>query len=73
MRESTFSVSQVTTDKIFIIDEDGVLSITNDAERVVSVLNHQYPGRRIIYRDTVGGWDELLHNNGTFTGFAPYQ
>lgn len=32
---------------------------------------HNYPGRRIIYQDSIGDWSELLHEGGRFTGFAP--
>jgi hypothetical protein len=27
----------------------------------------------IVYRDTEGRWDELLHTGIRFRGFAPYQ
>jgi hypothetical protein len=49
-------------------------SITNDAERVVTellatgqLLAHQ----RLLYRDTLGRWDELVHDGHRFTGFRP--
>lgn len=32
---------------------------------------HDYPNRRIIYQDSMGNWDELLHEGGRFTAFAP--
>lgn len=47
------------------------LSVTNDAENVVHDLQHDFPGYRVIYRDTDGRWDELLHARGRFLGFAP--
>lgn len=56
---------------VWIIDEDGPKSITNDAERVVADVNSNYRKYRIVYRDTEGRWDELLHNDGTFTDFRP--
>jgi hypothetical protein len=42
-----------------------------DEECVVAEVNALYPGFRIIYRDTEGQWDELLHEGGKFHGFAP--
>ena len=66
-------IDRVLPDRVFIIDCDGPMSVTNDAEAVVKFINDMYPGRRIIYCDTMGNWDELLHTNGTFNGFAPYR
>lgn len=50
------------------------MTITNDAEGVVAELwklgllkSHQ----RLFYYDSGGDLDELLHQDGTFTGFAP--
>jgi hypothetical protein len=59
--------------KVFIVDLDVGKSITNDAENVVEQVAKEYPGHRIIYRDTQGQWDELVHNDGEFVGFAPYH
>lgn len=50
----------------------GTMSVTNDAEAVVSYLHAKagLGGRRLIYRDTMDQWDELLHDgNGRFLGF----
>jgi len=69
-RRSTYSVRNASTEKVFIVDHDGPLSVTNDAEAVCAELNEEYPGRRIIYRDTDGNWDELVHENGRFIKFA---
>jgi hypothetical protein len=55
------------------VDNDVGMSVTNDAENVVADVLRQYPDHRIIYRDTMGQWDELVHFNGKFTGFAPYS
>ena len=73
---SSFSVARcVFTDNLlFIIDRDeGGMSVTNDAEAVCAHCHELYPGRRIIYRDTEGEWSELVHENGKFTGYAPYK
>jgi len=67
---SDWEVVKVTTDIVWIIDLDiGGKSVTNDAENVVKELNIKYPGRRIIYRDTMNRWDELVHENGLFVGW----
>jgi hypothetical protein len=74
MKRSNYSISRVTEDRVFIIDEnDGALSVTNDAENVVRELNGAYPGKRIIYRDSMLQWDELIHRDGEFVDFAPYR
>ena len=55
---------------VWITDDGGVRSVTNDAEGVVSHLHRRFPGYRIIYRDSEGKWDELVHDNkGAFTGY----
>jgi hypothetical protein len=70
---STFTITSVTDDTVFLVDQDEGMSVTNDAEQVVEYVNNLHPGKRIIYRDTEGRWDELLHDNGVFLDFAPYQ
>ncbi|RPH66512.1 MAG: hypothetical protein EHM78_23410 [Myxococcaceae bacterium] len=50
----------------------GGRSITNDPERVVTELlaaQQLLPHQRLLYRDTLGRWDELAHNGRRFTGF----
>lgn len=47
------------------------MSVTNDAEAVCAALHLQYPNHRIIYCDTEGKWDELVHNAGVFKSFLP--
>ena len=57
---------------VWIVDEcaEGRLSVTNDAEAVCHELHARFPNHRIIYRDTEGKWDELLHRSGVFVGFT---
>ena len=47
-------------------------TITNDAEAVIADLA-RWPGlldgKRVIYRDTVGRWDELVVRDRQFAGF----
>lgn len=63
-----------TNDKVvFILDMDkGNMSITNDAENVVKELYKHYPKHRYVYRDSMSQWDELLHTEARFDGFAPW-
>lgn len=68
-----YSVVEVSAFIVAIRDDDqpGRLSVTNDAEAVVEELATKYPlaGRKIIYRDSMGLWDELQHDGARFTGF----
>jgi hypothetical protein len=58
-------------------DEEGARSVTNDAEQVVAELHALGllpPGRRLIYRDSTGAWDEMVvREGGLFVGFAPLR
>jgi hypothetical protein len=57
---------------VLIEDLNGPMSVTNDAEAVVQdILLRGYLRSRILYRDSAGQWDELLHNGIEFTGFGP--
>lgn len=68
-----YSIVRVDEDRIFIIDLDlGHISVTNDAEYVVGILQAQYPGKRIIYRDSMGYWDEITGNRWA-AGFQSYK
>lgn len=78
MMRASYTVDRVTSNSVlgkmvFIVDNDVGVTITNDAENVVKDVLAKYPNHRIIYRDTDSNWDELLHWNGAFTGFSPYQ
>lgn len=61
--------------KVWISDESEghpyAMSVTNDAERVVADVHGRCPDYRIFYRDTMGLWDELLHEHGKFYGYTP--
>lgn len=71
---ANFDIVRIMGDRIFIVDlDDGGKSITNDAEGVVKRLVKDHPVKRIIYRDTDGRWDELLHDGREFRGFSPYK
>jgi len=72
--KSSFTISHITLETVFIIDnDDGHMSVTNDAEAVVQHLNSIYPNKRIVYKDTEGEWTELLHINGRFTAYKFYR
>ena len=69
----SYSIHRITDEIVYIVDNDDGVSVTNSAETVVAELNSGYPNRRVIYRDTMGYWDELVHDNGQFIGFKQAQ
>jgi len=73
MSRATYDVVRVTSDVIYLVDRNRGMSVTNDAENVVAEVVNEYGDKRVVYRDSMGNWDELEHNDGTFTGFAPYR
>lgn len=71
-----YAVLQVTDTLILIKDtddDDFAPSVTNAAAEVVEHLCTRYDlkHRKIFYQDTLGQFDELLHLEGHFIGFAP--
>lgn len=69
-----YDIVKITPDIVFIVDVNlGNKSITNDAEWVIEDALSRHPGKRIVYKDTEGYWDELVHENGRFTSFKPYE
>ncbi len=68
---------QSTNDVLVIRDVgpwDRHKTVTNAAEQVVSNLYDQGlldDGRRLLYYDSEGDRDELLHQDGKFLGFKP--
>ena len=73
MLRSKFAIQQETPEYVYIIDT-GIIhkSVTNDADAVLAHLseNNNLGNRRLIYRDGHGRIDEIVHENGTFKGFA---
>jgi hypothetical protein len=57
-----------------LVDLNGDISVTNDAEQVVPAVFNKRPVQRIIYRDSDRCWDELRFEvkdgRAVFTGFA---
>ena len=50
----------------------GARSVTNDAACVVAELlssRQLLPSQRLLYQDTMGRWDELVHDLSAFTAF----
>jgi hypothetical protein len=78
-RRSDYEVVLVEDDRVFIVDLDlGNRSVTNDAEKVLEEINNNFPGKRLIYRDTLGNWDEIKMTSPFSTetllvGFFPYN
>ena len=69
---NNYAVVKITPAVVWIEDRDaGGVTVTNSAEEVVREVDALHPGRRIIYRDTMGIWDELVHRDGRFLDFAP--
>ena len=68
-----FQIVQIDTDRVFIVDLDlGNKSVTNDAEYVIGVIQRDYPGKRLIYRDSGGVWDEITGNSSA-ANFVSYD
>lgn len=69
---TTFDILARTDDVIFITDKykSGFVSVTNAAEEVVAKIAETDRDRKIVYVDTGGRWDELVHDKGEFKGFG---
>ncbi len=65
----------VEGDIVLVVDLDlGGKSVTNDAVLVIQdliVRGILADYRRVIYRDSMGLWSEILHRDGAFSTFAP--
>lgn len=66
---SNYAVLQ-TEPVIVIEDLDKGMSVTNDAERVCPALVARYGDKPIFYYDTMGNFDELVHENGEFKAYS---
>ena len=70
--KSKFSIARCSEEYLYIIDCGGdTRTVTNNAENVVELLYESYNlgNRRLIYRDSLGEIDEIIHENGQFKGF----
>lgn len=73
-KRAAYEIVRVRGEFVFLVDlsaKHGGVTITNDAEGVTADVALSHPGKRIIYRDTDGQWDELLHTDGVFKGYGP--
>jgi hypothetical protein len=60
---SDYEVVRVEEDRVFIVDLDlGGKSVTNDAEEVFKEIKFHFPGKRLIYRDSLSNWDEIIED-----------
>ena len=72
--ESKFIIATETPYFMYIIDTgEKEKSVTNDVEKVLSYLSQNFNlgNRRLIYRDSMGCVDEIIHDNGRFIKFKP--
>jgi hypothetical protein len=71
MNTADYTITKVLPEAVFLVDNDNPrMSVTNDAELVVEQVLSRFPGRRIIYRDSTGEWDELRHDGAVFMSFG---
>jgi hypothetical protein len=54
---------------LYLVDDDVGVSMTNDAEAVCRWADECFPRWRVVYKDTMGRWDIMTHDRGTFMGF----
>lgn len=70
---SKFTINRVDEKAVYITDDcdryDFAPSVTNDAENVTQYLFEMFGNKQIFYKDTVGDWDELVHDKGVFKDF----
>lgn len=75
MSHANFEIVSSLPDRVIIRDLGGAMSVTNDAEWVVSQLvDESFPGpsnRRLFYYDSMGDLDEIVIVLGKFYAFAP--
>lgn len=74
MKQSDFAVLGVTERVTYIIDLDlGGMSVTNDCERVYEWCKYHYPSKQVVYRDSMGRWDEMYRDPETlYIEFKPW-
>lgn len=70
IQKSDWSYVDIQPDKVFIRDLNlGNLSVTNDAENVYEQVQKEHPGKRLIYRDSEGLWEEIAVIDGKIAFF----
>lgn len=70
---SFYDIVKIESDRVFIIDLNlsCFKSVTNDAENVYNEIKSLWPDKRLIYRDSMNKWDEILCDKHTVY-FKPY-
>lgn len=71
MARAKYVIESVTIHFIYLVDLQQECSITNDAEAVVKEVVERWGDKRILYWDSMDNQDELCHQKGIFTHFAP--
>ena len=66
------AIQQIENLVVILDADDGGLSVTNDAERVIEDLvglGYAVDRMVIVYRDTMGRWDQMVTAGGRFLTF----
>lgn len=71
---SFYDIVKIESDRVFIIDLNLPCSksVTNDAEQVYNEIKALWPDKRIIYRDSMDRWDEIICDE-VFVFFRRYR
>lgn len=68
---ANYRVCRETPEEVLIEDMNlGRMSVTNDADNVVAEVVSVYGNKRILYIDSDGRTNELVHENGVFKKFG---
>jgi hypothetical protein len=73
MIRSQYEIIALSKEAVYIIDlNNGGRSVTNDADNVYKEIQRGWPSKRVIYRDSMGRWDEIAMRDGAIV-FLPYD
>jgi hypothetical protein len=73
---SKFDTVKITDRVVYLVDLNGPVTITNDAENVYQFMKHQLPNHKVVYQGTDGEWFEILPVitwMGESIGFKPWN
>jgi hypothetical protein len=66
-----FEVLTIDDRAVYLADLNlGGRSLTNDAANVCAECVLRFGNLRIVYRDSIGSWAELIHVGGKFLAYA---
>lgn len=73
MAKIKYQIIRITDTLVLLKDLDQGATITNYPSETLNHLsqNRSIKGKRIFYRDTVGRYDEIVHDRGVFRCFRP--